>query len=146
MMQVPFSGGCACQAVRYSCAEDPFVSYLCHCTECRKRTGSAFGMSVQVPSAGFRLDAGEPRVRTRVADSGNELAVRFCGVCGTSVWSTSAARPHVTVVYAGTLDEPGRVPVLAHIWTDGALPWVAMDPGIERFPKAPDFARYYAGR
>ena len=145
-MPVPFSGGCGCGAIRYTVSEEPFVSYLCHCTACRKRTGSAFGMSLQVPSAGFSLDAGEPVIRARIADSGNELAMRFCGACGTTVYSGSAARPHVTVVFGGTLDDPAWVPIKANIWTDSALPWVPMENGIERFAKVPDFAAYYERR
>ncbi len=145
-MPVPFSGGCACGAIRYTVSEEPFVSYLCHCTACQKRTGSAFGISLQVPMAGFSLDKGEPVVRTRIADSGNELSMRFCGECGTTVYSGNTARPHVAVVFGGTLDDPGQVPIEAHIWTDSALPWAPMEEDVERFPRAPDFSRYYQGR
>lgn len=145
-MPVPFSGGCACGAIRYTCTGEPFVSYLCHCTECQKRTASAFGLSLQVPSAGFTLDKGTPRTRTRIGGSGAELVMRFCGECGTTVFAGSAARPHVTVVFGGSLDDPSWVPIQANIWTDSALPWVPMDGDTERFAKAPDFAKYYAGR
>ncbi len=137
------SGGCACGAIRYTSVEEPFVSYLCHCTECRKRTGSAFGISVQVPRGGFRLGVGAPRTRIRIADSGNELHVRFCDACGTSICSESPARPHVTVIYAGTLDDPGRIPIQANIWTDSALDWVPIGADVPRHPKAPDLSRYY---
>ena len=76
-MPVPFSGGCACGAVRYTCTAEPYVSYLCHCTECQKRTGSAFGISVQVPAEGVTIEQGTLVSRTRIADSGNELTMRF---------------------------------------------------------------------
>ena len=145
-MPVPFSGGCACAAIRYTCSEEPFVCYACHCTECRKRTGSAFGTSLQVPAAGLAIDRGEPRVRRRTADSGNRIDVRFCGDCGTSVYAGGPARPHVRVIFGGTLDDPGWVPVQANIWTRSALPWVHLDPDVERFEMLPDFARYYENR
>lgn len=145
-MPVPFSGACACGAIRFSCAAEPYVSYACHCTECRKRTASAFGVSVQVPTEGVRIDKGRPRSRQRLADSGNTVTIRFCGDCGTSLFSNSAARPDVTVIYAGTLDDPSWVPIQANIWTASALPWVHLAPEVERFAKAPDFSRYYAAR
>jgi len=145
-MPVPFSGGCACNALRYTVTEEPFVSYLCHCTACQKRTGSAFGMSLQVPTSGFSLDRGTPRIRKRIADSGNELIMRFCGDCGTTITGGSEARAHITIVFGGTLDAPSWVPIQAHIWADSALDWMPMDADIERFGKVPDFTKYHAKR
>ena len=138
-------GGCACGAVRYAVAGPPLISYCCHCTECRRRTGSAFGLNAQVRAEAFEVRRGTPKVRTRVADSGNELALHFCGGCGATLFSVPAARPHLRVVYAGTLDDPGRVPVRLNIWTDSALPWVHLDPAIEEVPRQPDMARYVPG-
>jgi hypothetical protein len=109
----------------------------------QKRTSSAFGISVQVPSEGVTVDQGTPTTRVRIADSGNERIQHFCGDCGTSLFGTGEATTHITVIYAGSLDDPGGVPILANIWTDSALPWVPMAPDVERFPKGPDFAKYY---
>ncbi len=145
-MPTPFSGGCSCGAIRYTCTAEPYVSYVCHCTACQKRTASAFGISLQVPADGLTIDKGTPKTRIRIADSGNELTQHFCGDCGSSLFGTSAARKHITVVYAGTLDDPSWVPIMANIWADSALPWVPMAPETERFAQAPDFSKYYAAR
>lgn len=37
-----YEGGCRCGAVRYRLGGEPYKSGLCHCTECRKETGSSF--------------------------------------------------------------------------------------------------------
>ncbi len=37
-MQVPFSGGCACGAIRYECSADPAFSWHCHCRDCLNPT------------------------------------------------------------------------------------------------------------
>ncbi|MCZ6859590.1 MAG: GFA family protein [Alphaproteobacteria bacterium] len=145
-MPVPFSGGCSCGAIRYTCTEEPFVSYLCHCTECQKRTGSAFGISVLVPPKSFRLDKGTPKTRERIADSGNVITFHFCGDCGTNVFADNSARAHAMGLFGGTLDDPDWLPIQANIWTDSALGWVQMDETVERFAKVPDFSKYFAGR
>lgn len=144
-MPVPFSGGCACGAIRYSCTAEPFVSYACHCTACRKRTSGPFGISLQVPAEGVTIEQGTPKIHERTADSGNPITVHFCGDCGTSLFGGSPRRTHITVLFAGALDDPSWVPIQANIWTDSALPWVDLD-SAERFPKAPDFAKYYAAK
>ncbi len=141
-MAAPFSGGCACGALRYTCASEPYVSYACHCTECQKRTGGAFGTSVMVPADGVTLE-GTPKEHHRTADSGNTITCLFCGACGTTVMAVNSARTHVRVIFAGTLDDPSWVPMLANIWTGSAMPWVSLSPEIENFPAAPDFRKYF---
>lgn len=141
---VPFEGGCACGAVRYRCAAAPFVSYACHCTACQKRTGSAFGVSVQVPAEAVTLIAGAPRSRVRIADSGNELRAYFCGDCGTTVFSDSSARPRIRTLTAGGIDDPSWVPLQANIWTRSALPWMHLSEAIDNYAKAGDWTAYYA--
>ncbi len=145
-MPTPFSGGCSCGAIRYTCTAEPYISYICHCTACQKRTTSAFGISLQVPSDGVTIDKGTPKTRIRTANSGNERIQHFCGDYGSSLLGTSDAMKRITVIYAGTLDDPSWVPIMANIWTDSALPWVPMAPEIERFANGPDFSKYYAAR
>ena len=141
-MSAPYEGGCACGEIRYRVIGEPLISYCCHCTECQRRTGSAFGMSMQVKTEVLNLDKGVPVTRTRIADSGNAITVNFCDKCGTVLYSIPSARPQLRVVYAGTLDDPGWVPIKLNIWTDSALPWVYMDPDIEKVPGQPNLANY----
>lgn len=141
-MPAPYAGGCACGAIRYTVASEPLISYLCHCTECQKRTSSAFGLNMQVTEDKLTIDRGAPKSRTRKADSGNDLAINFCGDCGTSLFSVPSARPNIRVVYAGTLDDPSWVPVKLNIWADSALPWVPMDPATPRITGQPNMADY----
>ena len=143
-MPAPYSGGCACGAVRYECTAEPFVSYACHCTDCQKRTGSAFGISVQVPAEAVRVTQGAPKSRIRVADSGNEFTSYFCGDCGSTLFSTSKARPRIRTITGGTLDDSSWVPMQANIWTRSALPWVLMAEDADSYPKGPDWSKYYA--
>ena len=42
-------GGCLCGAVRYSGEAEPLFAGVCHCRDCQKFTGSAFGAMVGAP-------------------------------------------------------------------------------------------------
>ena len=44
-MAPPCTGRCFCEAVQYRITEEPLTFYACHCTDCQKRSGSAFGLS-----------------------------------------------------------------------------------------------------
>ena len=136
-MPAPYSG-----EIRYTVTSEPLLSYCCHCTECQKRTSSAFGISALIPTDKLVIDKGTPTEHTRKADSGNDLTINFCDKCGTSLWSAPAARPQMRVLYAGALDDPTWVPIKLNIWADSALPWVHMDPDVERVGQQPNLADY----
>ena len=53
-------GGCLCGAVRYRFAGSPLAFYVCHCTDCQKQTGSAFGLSMIVKRDDVELLQGTP--------------------------------------------------------------------------------------
>jgi hypothetical protein len=46
---VPFTGGCACGAVRYECAAEPFMALNCHCRDCQRASGSAYASGCSSP-------------------------------------------------------------------------------------------------
>lgn len=60
-MEAHQDGGCQCGAVRYRIVGTPLDLAVCHCTECQRQSGSAFGMSLAVAAPTFRLIAGSPR-------------------------------------------------------------------------------------
>ena len=97
---------------------------------------------MQVTDDNLTIEKGTPASRTRTAASGNDLALNFCGDCGTPLFSVPSARPNIRVIYAGALDDPSWVPVKLHIWADSALPWAIADDGIERVSGQPNMADY----
>ena len=134
---VSLTGGCSCGALRYRFEGDPIAVYACHCTECRRRSASAFGYSVRVPTSGYTLEQGEPRTYQRTAESGNVVSTWFCGDCGTTILSFAESRPTLRVIMGGSLDDSSEVPLEANIWTRSALDWVHLDPDLDDYEQAP---------
>src|SRR5689334_15922901 len=132
------TGGCQCGAVRYESAAEPLALYVCHCTECRKQSASAFGMSFLVPRVGFRVTKGQPKVWTRLADSGRQLHCFFCPQCGSRVWHEREGITETVTVKAGSLDEPVDFSTAIHIWTSRKLPGLQIPQAARQFPKEPD--------
>jgi hypothetical protein len=121
-------GGCLCGAARYSiAAEAPLAVRLCWCRVCQYfATGNA------TVNAIFKSEevtiAGELRDFSSVADSGARMHRRFCATCGVHVISQAEARPHLTIVRVGTLDDPDIAVPQGHIWTKSAPSWACFDP------------------
>jgi hypothetical protein len=58
-MKLPFTGGCACGAIRYEFSAEPIMMGKCHCRDCQHISGGAFVPFVIVPSEAFRLTRGK---------------------------------------------------------------------------------------
>ena len=77
-------GGCLCGAVRYTTTAEPVISTVCHCRDCQKFTGSAFGAMVGVPKEGLTID-GTMKTFTSLGGSGKPILRHFCPECGSSI-------------------------------------------------------------
>jgi len=132
MMQ---TGGCQCGAVRYECPATLQAVYVCHCTECRRQSASAFGISCIVPTDTIRLLRGEPHAWTRRTASGVDMRCAFCPDCGTRLWHE---RGTTASVKGGSLDAPPDLADAVHIWTRSKLPGVCIPSGSRCFEGEPD--------
>lgn len=132
------SGTCQCGAVRYECAGEPFAVVVCHCTECRKQSASAFGLSLPVARDGFRLTEGVPSFWSRRGGSGSEIRSALCPDCGSRLWDEPQDAPDIVVLKGGSLDEPPDLSNAIHIWTRSRLPGVIIPAGAKQFPGEPE--------
>lgn len=85
-------GGCACGNIRYSVSGDPLRVGLCHCTDCRRTSGSAFTFYGIWPLAAFKCEGQTSRYKDR----------SFCPTCGGQVFALSDTEAEIM---AGTLDQ-----------------------------------------
>jgi hypothetical protein len=132
------TGGCQCGAARYVVAGQPLAVYVCHCRECQKQSASAFGISVSVRPADFRLTQGEVSAWSRRTDSGRTLKCMFCPACGSRLWHQSLDPAMPISVKGGSLDLPVDLNGAIHIWTARKLPGVAIPADARQFPGEPD--------
>ncbi|MGO4128127.1 GFA family protein [Inquilinus sp. YAF38] len=114
----PITGGCLCGRVRYEASARPRVHY-CHCTMCRRATGSAFAVLAWIPENSLRW-VGEGRPRERRS---SPIARRsFCDRCGTPISLSYDGRDEVAL-HAGTLDRADAFAPGYHYGVESRLPW-----------------------
>lgn len=138
MMQ-PYTGGCACGAVRYATRHAPVFQNHCQCRDCQLRSGTAHGSWLTFPSRGEMEIAGEATEWEVVGDSGNVKIHAFCPVCGTPVYLRFKAMPEMIAVPAASLDDPERFVPQVLTYSVRGLAWDAIDsslPVFERMPSA----------
>lgn len=131
------TGGCQCGAVAYEAAGQPLAVFVCHCRECRKQSASAFGISVILPRAGFRVTKGRPKFWERATDSGGRSRGAFCPDCGSRLWHERDGAPDTVSIKGGSLAEPIDLAGAIHIWTKRKLPGVVIPEGAVQYPGEP---------
>lgn len=128
-MPAPYTGGCQCGRVRYELTSEPVRIVACHCKECQRQSGSAFGMSMLVPEEALHV-TGETRAYTRIADSGNENTGYFCPNCGGRIYQVPKYAPGRLVLKPGTLDDTSWLKPNYFVWMKRAQGWVVVPDGV----------------
>jgi len=131
-------GSCLCGGVRFEVRLPFRRASHCHCSRCRKHSGTAALTQGRVPRERFRLLAGEELVSVyRPRDGG--MVKAFCSVCGSSLFGgTWPEGPEVSVRF-GALDGDPVIRPQYRSHTASKAPWDELpDDGLPRFPGAAD--------
>ncbi|XYH95341.1 GFA family protein [Sorangium sp. So ce1128] len=108
------SGRCLCSGVRFEITGELGPVIQCHCSMCRRASGTAFATNVPVHADAFRIVQGQELITEYESSPGRRRA--FCSRCGSPLYSRMLGRPEIRRVRLGTLEEdPGARPV-AHTW------------------------------
>ena len=90
----------------------------CHCSRCRKSTGTAHATTLLTSTKSFRWLSGESLVRTHTIESGYDTA--FCDHCGSPM---PKFRGKVYAVPVGSLNDDPRVKPVFHAFVGSKAPW-----------------------
>jgi hypothetical protein len=110
------TGSCLCKKVSYEISGNLGIFQYCHCSRCRKFTGSAHAANLLVSPEQFKWLTGEEYVGRFEPDDTKHFATCFCKNCGSSLpWLGKTKK--AVVVPAGTLDnDPGIKPFQNIYW------------------------------
>ncbi|MBO6883381.1 MAG: GFA family protein [Marivita sp.] len=115
------NGQCLCGAVKFriSGAFDSF--FLCHCSRCRKDSGSAHSANLFANTATLDWLTGEDQIRIFHLP-GTRHVKSFCATCGSALPYASPSG-NMLVVPAGSLDTPVSLRPDAHICVSSRAGW-----------------------
>jgi L-amino acid N-acyltransferase YncA len=132
----PARGGCLCGAVRYEISLPFRRANVCHCSRCRKHSGSVGLVQGRVPREGFALRSGADHIE--VFHSHEGMAKAFCRRCGSSLFGgTWPGGPEVSI-RLGTLDDDPGIRPQYHSFTADVPAWdLIPDDGLPRYPQGP---------
>lgn len=123
-------GSCLCGAVKYVLNGELGRSVFCHCTRCRKASGSAFAANAAIDEATFEITHGSDKLKSFSTPEGVHRL--FCSVCGSPIISKRDSIPGVLRLRLGTLDTAPEKPV-AHIFTASKADWYEIHDTLPQF-------------
>lgn len=130
-------GRCLCGGVQFELdrAVGPFE--LCHCSRCRKVSGSAFMAAIGVRRSDFRWVGGRDLIRAYEApllEARPVYRICFCSVCGSCV-PDPEDDSELFEVAAGLLDDDPQLQPDKHIFIELKAPWFQITDGLPRLDK-----------
>jgi hypothetical protein len=134
-VKLPFTGGCACGAIRYEVSAQPLDMFFCRCRDCQRASGGAGACAVVVPAASFKFTKGAPRYHCTQNLAGQQHQRGFCAECGSRL--TGAQNPEGTSPFvginAGSLDDPSWFQPRYEIFSEDAYAWAHPSPDLPKY-------------
>jgi len=123
------AGKCFCGAVHYAVADEFVYAANCHCSNCRRTTGSA-----------FKPFAGIEREKMRIVKGGDALTIygeedghdAHCKLCGSLLYSVVRAGLFVHVAMGSLVDDPTIRPT-KHIFVGSKAPWFTITDDLPQY-------------
>jgi hypothetical protein len=117
-------GSCFCRAVQYSVPDAFLYAMNCHCSNCRRTTGSAFKPFAGIERGKLRVTKGEDKLMTFGQDR-EKAHDAHCSVCGSLLYSLVRDGQYVHVTL-GTLNDPPAIKPTVHIFVGSKAPWYSI--------------------
>ncbi len=114
------TGKCLCGAIHYAVADQFRYALNCHCSDCRRATGSAFKAFAGIERDKLGLTQGGGHVLIFGDEKANQDV--HCKVCGSLLYSVVGDGAFVHVTLGTLVDDPAIRPT-AHIFVGDKAPW-----------------------
>jgi len=122
MSQVVLRGGCLCGTVRYEATGEAKRFYHCHCSRCRKATGTGHASNLFLEAAALKWLGGEEHVRAFKVPEAKRFTNQFCVLCGGRL-PRQPPGSEVVMIPAGSLDDEAPIMPQARIFIDSRAGW-----------------------
>ncbi len=113
------TGKCLCGAVQYAVADEFLYAQNCHCSNCRRATGSAFKPFAGIERSKIRLEHGAQSLSQFGSANAHDA---HCKTCGSLLYSVVREGKYVHVTLGTLVDTPSIRPT-AHIFVGSKAPW-----------------------
>ena len=118
------AASCRCGQLRATVTGEPVRVSVCHCLNCKKRSGSAFAAQARWPREQFKIE-GASKTFVKAGDSGNRATFHFCPECGSDVYYEIDGKfDDLIAIPLGAFDDPFFLRPDFSVWEPRKHDWV----------------------
>ena len=128
-------GECLCGEIKFEIEGELPNFYQCHCSLCRKATGSASNTATFVKANSFRWLSGQSKISSFQKPTGYRND--FCSVCGSLV-PNQLRDTGLVWVPAGLLNDETVSQISIHLHLSSSASWASESDGCVRLDGGPD--------
>lgn len=122
MTRQTLKGSCLCGALQFAVTGEPSRFYHCHCSRCRKSTGTGHASNVFLINARLTWTGDTSQMKTYKLPGAQRFARTFCTRCGGPLPREMVDTGQVFVP-AGTLDDEPNIRPQARIFQNSKAAW-----------------------
>lgn len=130
------SGTCLCGKIKFEIEGEIIEASQCHCSICRKATGSAFGVYGEVQSDKLKWTLGKDQLNEFSATE--SLKKYFCKNCGSTLATHHQSWPEYIYISLGSLNGNPKVKLEYHQFVASRANWDTICDGIRQYDEWPD--------
>ena len=137
MSRIKLNGSCLCGSVQYRISGDVLRFYHCHCSRCRKMTGTGHATNIMVRADTVEWLKGESLLGYYKVPQAERFYSQFCTQCGSPL-PRHIPKLGMVVIPAGSLDSDPGVRPEARIFWDSRAEWSCEADGLSTFSEYPE--------
>ncbi len=127
-------GRCLCEEVEFTVSGSFGEVRYCHCSQCRRVSGSAFSANAKVSKKHWNINKGNELINEFEHKPGIHRA--FCANCGSPVYSRLDSDPENIRVRLGSFDSVMDVKVTGHVWVSSKASWYDIEDSLPCYLEA----------
>jgi hypothetical protein len=128
-------GSCLCGSIEFEINVDTLNAYQCHCSLCKKQSGSSSNSATLVERSNFRFNKGSHLIKSWVKASG--FRSDFCTNCGSPVPNPVQALDMMWIPL-GLLPMEVQPQSVIHLCTSTLSSWHLLAAHSQQFESLPD--------
>jgi len=136
MTEQTLTGSCLCGALSYTVTGEPARFYHCHCSRCRKSSGTGHASNLFVDNGAITWTGDTDLIKNYKLPDAKFFTRTFCSNCGGPV-PREIPDAKLAFVPAGTLNEEPNITPQARLFQDSRTAWSCHSddvPGFEQYP------------
>lgn len=125
------TAACRCGQLRAECLGEPTRISVCHCLNCKQRSGSAFAVQARFPAGQVTITGRSTEWIAASESGGLPASFHFCPICGGNVWYSGGGIPDTIAIPVGHFADPGFPAPTVSVWEERQCTWLEIIGAVE---------------